>query len=247
MKKIIEEGNMKIEPRAEHMNKVAAAAKEAFYKEAEIERGSYFEFLYQQSKFIRKSWWIIQFALLVMLYISLCNADSEYMVRRSMGVLSPIFAIIIMPEIWKNRSSNSMEIEGAAYYSLRQIYSARMLLFAFVDGLLVAVFSALILWTTSVSFTDMAIQFFLPMIVTCCICFRTFYSRVASSEYASVFFSLIWTGIWTAVIIDESIYDMVSTPAWMGICVAALIYLVYVLRKVMNKCDSYWEVEKAWN
>ncbi|MDM8211473.1 RNA polymerase sigma factor [Mediterraneibacter glycyrrhizinilyticus] len=44
-----------------------------------------------------------------------------------------LFAILIIPELWKNRANCCMEIEGSTYYALRQIYSARILLFGLAD------------------------------------------------------------------------------------------------------------------
>ena len=241
------ENPMKIEPRQEHINESCRAAKEAFYMEAERERSGYLEFLYQQSRFIRKSWWAAQAALLVLLYLLLCYDGSDYAVRRSMGALAPLFMVMIMPEMWKSRGSNTMEIEGAAYYSIRQIYSARILLFAFADGLLISAFSAVTLNTTSVNFTEMVVQFFLPMTVSGCICFTCLCAKRASSEYTAIFLSLIFSGIWTAVTADEAVYNMISAPVWAGICAAAFVYLVYALRKAVVQSNSYWEVNGAWN
>ena len=47
-----------------------------------------------------------------------------------------LFAILIIPELWKNRANCCMEVEGSTYYALRQIYSARILLFGLADILL---------------------------------------------------------------------------------------------------------------
>ena len=50
-------------------------------------------------------------------------------IQRSMGVIASLFVILIIPELWKNRTFQCMEIEASSYYSLRQVYAARMLLF----------------------------------------------------------------------------------------------------------------------
>lgn len=63
-----------------------------------------------------------------------------------MGTLAPLFVVLVLPELWKNRSSGALEIECTAYYSLRQIYAARMVLFGLVDlALLTLFFSAALL------------------------------------------------------------------------------------------------------
>lgn len=84
------------------------------------------------------------------------------------GALAPLFAILLIPELWRNRHSASMEIEGAALYSLRQIYSARMLLFAMTDTLFLTVFCGLAACTTRATASELVTQFFFPLCVTCC-------------------------------------------------------------------------------
>ena len=122
---------------------------------------------------------------------------------------APLLVIMIVPELWKNRGSMSMEIEGSAYYSLRQVYSARLTVFAFADGILLTLFSVFAFATTRIEAEEMMVQFMLPMIVTCCICLRMLCSRFVSSEYMAVFLSLLWTGFWLVVVIDRGIYDKI--------------------------------------
>ena len=57
-----------------------------------------------------------------------------------MGILAPSFVILILPELWKNRSNGAMEVEGATFFSIKNIYAARMLLFGMVDVCLLSVF-----------------------------------------------------------------------------------------------------------
>lgn len=58
-----------------------------------------------------------------------------------MGAAAPLFALLILPELWKNQSSHTLEIECTTCYSLRQIYGARIFLFALVDITLLSIFS----------------------------------------------------------------------------------------------------------
>ena len=85
---------------------------------------SYMEFIYDQMQFIQKRWWILQGCLLAVLWIFLNDAADIYEMQRLMGAGACLFAIFLVPEIWKNRRNQAMEIEGAAYYSLRQANSA---------------------------------------------------------------------------------------------------------------------------
>lgn len=67
-------------------------------------RASYFEFLYEQSKFIKKRWWFLQGAVLLFLWIWLgrCTTDLKDTMRL-LGIFATLFVILIVPEIWKNR------------------------------------------------------------------------------------------------------------------------------------------------
>ena len=81
---------------------------------------SYMEFLYDQMQFIQKRWWILQGCLLAVLWIFLNDAADIYEMQRLMGAGACLFAIFLVPEIWKNRRNQAMEIEGAAYYAWRE-------------------------------------------------------------------------------------------------------------------------------
>ena len=74
---------------------------------------SYMEFLYDQMHFIQKRWWILQGCLLVILWVFLNDVADIYEMQRLMGAGACLFAIFLVPEIWKNRRNQAMEIEGA--------------------------------------------------------------------------------------------------------------------------------------
>ncbi len=94
-------------------------SKAAFYEMESREQLSRAEFLYQQSQYIRKRWWILQGGLLMLLWILLAVSESGVVVQKSMGVAAPLFAVLLLPVLWKNRNAQATEIEGTAFYSLR--------------------------------------------------------------------------------------------------------------------------------
>ena len=84
-------------------------SKEAYW-DGEIERNmSWLEFLYQQASYIQKHWWFAQGAVLLILWMTMFLSDSSIYTRRCMGILAPSFVILILPELWKNRSNVAME------------------------------------------------------------------------------------------------------------------------------------------
>lgn len=222
-------------------------SKAAFY-EGEAETFlSKAEFLYQQGRYIRKCWWGIQGALLLVLWWILKYKESSFYLQRSMGIAAPLFVILVIPELWKNRSADAMEVECTTYYSLRQVYAARMLLFGIVDMLLLSLFFIAASCTTCLSPGEMLIQFLLPFNVTCCICFRMLYSKKMGSEIFALFLCMVWIFLWVQVVLNEGIYSMISIPVWWGFVLASLGYLLYCIRQGMRKWEETWEGTPLWN
>ncbi|KAI4450280.1 hypothetical protein C823_004813 [Eubacterium plexicaudatum ASF492] len=116
-----------------NMQEAILKSKKAYYKTEEEKFLSKAEFLYQQSRYIKKRWWLIQGLLLKYL-------GSNCYIQRSIGIAAPLFVLLIIPEMWKNRNANAMEVECTTLYSIRQVYAARMILFAFVDLVLLSLF-----------------------------------------------------------------------------------------------------------
>ena len=66
-------------------------------------RLSYIEFLYSQMQFVKKKWWGLQGAVLLLLWIILRNSGNTEDMGRILGILSIVFADLIIPEILKNQ------------------------------------------------------------------------------------------------------------------------------------------------
>lgn len=94
-----------------------------------------------------------------------------------------MFAILIIPELWKNRSCRCMEIEAASCYSLEQVYEARMRLFGITDIFFITLF-----WGTAseglhFELLQLIVQFLFPLSVTACICFEILCGNVLFCFY----------------------------------------------------------------
>jgi len=163
-------------------------------------RASYFEFLFEQFKFIKKRWWILQGGILVLLWILLVDSDGGANTERTLGTMSVMFSVMIIPEIWKNRSFSAVEIEKTAFYSLRQICAARILLFAVVDLLMTTFFFGVSVYTLQISAYRLIIDFLVPFNVSCCICFRLLYSKWNDMEYIAVFLCIACILIWRQIL-----------------------------------------------
>lgn len=205
------------------------------------------EFLYLQGRYIRKRWWALQGAVLLGLWLALLWTDSGYAARRCMGVAAPLFAVLFLPELDRNRRAGAEEVEGAAYYSLRQICAARLTLFAMVDLVLLSVFGAAAVRTAGLSVQEFVTQFFLPFNVTCGICFQTLYSRRFSSELSAALLCMFWTGAWLLLVTDERAYGAVSVPMWYLLSALSALYLIYGICRSQRRCGRLWEEEILWN
>lgn len=231
----------------EKVKQTIAAAQSAFY-EGEIQgQLSHWEFLLQQSRYIQKSWWALQGLLLLGVLYILKAAESGYTIQRSLGVAAPLFVILTLPEFWKNQSCNAMEIEAAAFYSLRHIYSARLTLFAGVDVLMLSFFFLGTSATGRVTVWEMLIQFVLPFTVTCCICFRCLYSTRNRSVLFAVLLCTLWTGLWMQIVLLETVYDAVSIPVWCLLLSGSVCYLIGCIFHGQRKMGQIWEVKPVWN
>ena len=204
-------------------------------------RISYFEFLYGQSRFIKKRWWGLQGLVLLLLWLLLKDSDSAGDMGRIMGILATVFVDMVIPEIWKNQKYSAMEIEGAAFYSLRQICAARILMFAVVDMMMVTVFFAVSVYTVQISAYRMIVDFLIPFNVSGCICFGMLYNRREEMEYVALLMSGIWMVIWTAVVMRDEIYQSIAKPVWAGLLLLSLGYFICCIKKSQNSCENGWE------
>lgn len=226
--------------RERHVKETIRRSMNALYESEAEGTLSEWEFLYQQGRYIHKYLWLLQGAVLFALWSILKALGSGYYGQRCMGIGASLFAILLLPELWKNRSSNAMEIECAARYSLRQIYSARILLCALADMAMLSVFLLTVVLNEKAVLLEVAVQFFLPYMVTCCICFRTLYSRRFGSEAVSMLMCMVWTVIWTELVLNERIYGAVSGGVWIAMLAVTALYLGYCIYRGQRKCGAMW-------
>lgn len=202
---------------------------------------SYFDFLLEQCKFIKKKWWILQGCVLIVLWLLLNNQGYTENAERITGIFAVVFSVLIIPEIWKNQRFSAIEIEKASFYSLRQICAARILLFAMVDLSMVTLFFTLMVHTTQVPLYEIIINFLIPFNVSGSICFRLLYGKWHEMEWVAVCVSMLWIIIWSLLVTWEPIYNKIAQPIWIGLVLMSFGYLVFSVQKSQFKCDIIWE------
>ena len=230
----------------ERVIETIAVSKSAFLSGELEQTVSPKEFLFLQGKLIQKRWWFLQGLLLAFVCLFLCHIETDYMIRRALGLAGPVFMILILPELWKNRNFDAMEVECTTYYTIRSIYAARLTLFAGVDILLLSVFFAAASAIAKITLWEMLIQFVLPFNVTCCICFRTLYAKRIRSEALAMLLCILWTGIWAILIMSNSVYSVISVPMWIAALAASLLGMCYTLCHGKEKWQQTLEVKPLW-
>ena len=231
----------------EKLQKTIEISKRSFYEGEAESPLSRWEFLFQQGRYIKKYWWLLQGTLLMGLLWLLQNSVSDDYLRRCLGVGAPFFVILAMPELWKNRSCNAMEVESTTFYSLRQIYAARLTLFAGVDLLLLSLFFFGASFTGRVTVWGMLTHFLLPCCVTCCICFQCLYSARNNSEVFAILLCSLWTGLWEMIVLNDAVYQAISVPVWCAMLAGAIGYLVYSVHCGQREWRQVLEVRPLWN
>ncbi len=234
-----------MEYREEHLLATIAEAKEAFLLGESTAPLSLWEFLYQQSRYIRKRWWYLQGLFLLILLQLL--PENYIDIRRGLGVGAPLFVVLALPELWKNRSWNAMEVEAASFYSLREIYSARMMLFAMVDLLLISLFLLRLSVIMQIALWELLVQFLLPFMVSCGICLKCLFSPRMASEGSSILLCSIWTLLWDQIIRRDAIYNAITLPVWCAMLTLSLLFLGWCILRGQRQWETIWEVRPVWN
>lgn len=125
----------KVIPREEKILETIQKSKEIMMEVQSEHTMSYGAFLFSQFRLIRKRWWMLQAALLIVTFFLMNYLDDSEYLMRTIGTSSVLFIVMIIPEFWRNKESDSLQIEATCLYSLRQIYSARVFLIGVADVL----------------------------------------------------------------------------------------------------------------
>lgn len=234
--------SIKIIPNEQKVTETIRKSMEAYCLTEQERFLTYWEFLWAQLRLIQKRWWLFQLLLLILVWAVLPTIKTEQLVQRILGVVASLFIILIIPELWKNKTYQSMEIEAASYYSLRQIYAARMLLFGIVDIVFITLFCMTAAIKIDILFSQLLVQFLFPMTVTTAICFGILCSKYPFSETTATMMCIAWSAIWLVVILDEKIYVAITFPLWLTFIGIAFFFLAFTVYLTLRGCNNYWEV-----
>lgn len=230
-------------PREEKVLDTIRKSKETFYEKEQARMLTYWEFLWTQARMIQKRWWLLQTLLLAFVGFTIPGMEDDFFVQRSMGVAGVLFVVLVIPELWKNRSNHCMEIEAASFYSLRQIYAARILLFGIADIFLLTAFCVILHGKMQFTFLDLLTQFLFPMAVTACICFGLLCNKYAVNEMVSVMLCLLWSAVWWMITFNERIYTALVAPVWIVLFGMAVLFMGAAIYRTLRNCSALGEQE----
>lgn len=233
---------MKTVPGEQNIRETVKKSISAYYSAEQECPLTYAEFLWAQLRLMRKRWWFFQTLLLSVLWAVLPSVQSQQRMQRIFGIIASLFIILIIPELWKSQTYHSMEIEAASYYSLRQIYAARILLFGTVDAVLIILFCGLTTITINILLSQLLIQFIFPMVVTATICFGILCSKYPFSETTAVMMCIVWSALWLLIVLNENIYAAITFPLWLTFIGIALVFLTFTIYRTLHYCRDYLEV-----
>ena len=236
----------KIIPNEQHLKETVRKSMEAYCSAEQEKQLTHWEFLWTELRLIRKRWWLLQTLLLCITAMLLPYALNNLYLVRMLGLIGVLFIVLIIPEFWKNKTCDCMQVEAACLYSLRQIYAARMFLFGIVDVFLISLFCVWIKKSINFVLPEILIHFLFPAVVAACICFGTLCSKRPVSEGTSIIFCLLWCAIWWTVISNEKIYSFITFPIWCILFGTAIVFLAGAIYKTIYDCNKYWEGFR-WN
>lgn len=234
--------SIQVEASEEKIQETIRKSKTAFFMAEQERMLSYHDFLWTQLRVMQKRWWVLQVMILVALWIALSSVQDEVYLKRSMGVVAALFVILIIPELWKNRSCECMEIEAVSYYSLKQVYAARMLLFGVTDIFFITFFLGAASAGLHYAVSDLVVQFLFPLCVTACICFGILCSKHSFSETVAIALCVIWSAAWFFIVLNENLYVMVTVPIWSALLGLAILFIAFAIYRILKTCDQYLEV-----
>ncbi len=229
-------------PREEKILETIVSCKEVYFQQEQNHLLTYREFLWTQLRYTRKRWWALQAALLAFAIQMLPTMDTYFTQVRSMGVIGCLFVVLMIPELWRNRETDSVQVEAACLYSLRQVYAARITLFGMVDVALLTLFS-LSLGNLGFTLVEVLAHFLLPVTVTACICFWLLCGKQSWSETVSLAACLLFGAAWWLLMMNEQIYTMIVPGVWAALFGISLIFLALAVRRTIKTTNLCWEVD----
>ncbi len=228
-------------PREEKILEAIQKSKEVLIEIQQENLMNYPEFLLSQFRLIRKRWWMTQLLLLMMTSFVMPYMQNQTYIMKTLGIIGVLFVVMVIPEFWRNKTNDSLQVEATCLFSLRQIYSARIFLIGIVDVFMLTLFLAIFCIYLRMQFMDVLVQFLFPIVVAAGICFSMLCSKFLN-EVASILGCFLWSVIWWSMVLNDYIYERITIPVWCALFAIAVVFLLRAVYKTIYDCNRYLEV-----
>ncbi|WP_027625232.1 hypothetical protein [Clostridium lundense] len=222
-------------------------AKKEYRRQMLLEPMNRWEFLFQQMLSLSKSYWVTQlivfFAAAFSLgFMNLYEGISENKMSYC-AIFAPLLIIFSIPELWKNISTNTYEVENTTYFDLRKVYFSRLVLVGMLDLILATILTVITVQTSGFSLYEAVIYFFVPFNFNCCICFSLLCSkRKICSELIAVGSCISGAVFWYLLVKDYHVYELLQMKIWYALLILSLGYLIFAGKRIVKSGRCYLEV-----
>ncbi len=159
------------------------------------------------------------------------------------SIYAPLLIIFSIPELWRNISAASYEVEGTTYFDLRKLYFSRLVLVGMMDLILATVLTVITVQTSGFSAYEAVIYFFVPFNLNCCICFTLLCSkRKICSELISAVCCIGGAMFWYLIVKQYHVYELLQMKIWYLLLILSFSYLVFAGKRILESSRGYLEV-----
>jgi hypothetical protein len=171
--------------------------------------------------------------------------DGAWYAQRGLGIAGTVFVILVMPELWKSRETKSIEIEESARYNLRYVYGAKLLIFGFVDLMLISLFGFAMIQTQEFFVPDLLKQFMFPVMISTIISLGTLSLEKNFNEVASALLCAAVNMTWLLTVSSETVYERITIPIWVVLFSSGLGIMILLLYKLLSEKEHYFGVQQC--
>lgn len=226
------------------MMQTIEAAKKVYRTKMYIEPMNRWEFLFQQMLLLSKTYWLTQLIVFFAATLSLRSMNLDIRNKISYcAIYAPLLIVFSIPELWKNISNKTYEVENTTYFDLRKVYLSRLLLVGMLDLILATILTVITMRASGFSMYEAVIYFFVPFNFNSCICFSLLGSkRVMFSKLLTIGACISGAVLWYQLVKDYHVYELLQIRTWYVLLVLSFGYLVFSGKRIVESSRSYLEV-----
>ena len=222
-------------------------AKKEYRRQMLLQPMNSLEFLFQQMLSLSKKYWLTQlivfFAAAFSLgFMNLYEGIGENKISYC-SIFAPLLIIFSIPELWKNISTNTYEVENTTYFDLRKVYLSRLVLVGMLDLILLSLLTVITVQTGGFSPYEAVIYFFVPFNFNCGICFSLLWSkRKICSELLAVGSCISGAFFWYLLVKNYHVYELLQIKTWYVLLIVSLGYIIFAGKRIVESGRYYLEV-----